>query len=124
MSKKINSTRTNSSTLEAMIVKQAFKINYTETFIWIALGLAAAANLALFILTVIYFLKNRQLQNYQPCQPQQPLQPQMNLTPIQPPVQPIIPENHYQLPQQFLNHLQEFRPLRQVNVNNNAIALR
>ena len=121
MSKQINSTRTNSSTFEAMIVKENFKINYTATFIWIALALAATANLGLFIFTVIFFLKNRQTQNRQPHHSQQP---QMPLNPIQHPAQPIIPENNYQLPQQFLNHLQEFRPHRQVNVNNNALALR
>ena len=60
MSKQINSTRTNSSTFEQMISKTNFKINYISMFIWLALALSAFANLGLFIISVIYFLKQRQ----------------------------------------------------------------
>ena len=60
MSKQINVTRTNSSTFEQMISKTNFKINYASMFTWLALALAATANLGLFVFTVIYFFKQRQ----------------------------------------------------------------
>jgi hypothetical protein len=52
MNKPIITTRTNSSTFEQMISKTNFNINYSSMFTWLALALAATANLGLLILSV------------------------------------------------------------------------
>jgi hypothetical protein len=116
MSKQINTTRTNSSTFEQMISKTNFKINYASKFTWLALALAATANLGLFIFTIIYFFMQRQTPTLQTQQTPQ------TLSSIHIP----NPTTEYlnQLPQQILQ-LQDMISHRQlVNINHNQLALR
>jgi hypothetical protein len=42
------------------------KINYSSIFIWLALDLAATANIGLFILLIIFFFEQRQALILQP----------------------------------------------------------
>ncbi len=86
-------------------------------FTWLALALAATANLGLFVFTVIYFFKQRQALLPQTSNPQ----PQ-----VLPPIQTSNPNTEWpkQLPPVILQQLQDMISQRQlVNVNHNQLAL-
>ena len=119
MSKQINVTRTNSSTFEQMISKTNFEINYASIFTWLALALAATANLGLFLFTVIYFFRQRQT-----LTPQTTTNPHTQTLPS---IQTTNPSTEWpnQLSPIILQQLQEMISQRQlVNVNHNQLALR
>jgi hypothetical protein len=100
-----------------MISKINFKINHASLFTWLALALAATANLGLLIFTIIYFFKQRENLTLQPQPPPQ------TLSSIQIP----NPATEYpnQIPQQILLQLQKKISQRQlVNANHNQLALR
>jgi hypothetical protein len=87
-------------------------------FTWLALALVGTANLRLFIFSIIYFFKQRQILTPQPQQTPQ------TLPSIQIP-NSTIAEYPNQIPQHIQQQLQGMISQRQlVNVNHNQLALR
>jgi hypothetical protein len=102
-----------------MISKTNFKINYASMFSWLALALAATANLRLFLFTIIYFFKQKPT-----LTPQTPPNPQPQTLPS---IQNINPSTKWpkQLSPIILQQLQEMISQRQlVYVNHNQLAQR
>jgi energy-converting hydrogenase Eha subunit F len=98
MSKRINMTTTNSSHFKQMISKTIININYSSIFIWLAKVLSASAYLGLFMFSVNYSVKQRQLHpNPQPHQQQQLPIPLLQNQPFLPEIQNQLSQQNYKI---------------------------